>query len=74
MFFAWKIFFPAIFDFHFCESPRFHEEFQALSTEKKRFYFGMFAFTATGGNCSTGEQLHVGMCHVCLDAPYLSVV
>ena len=30
-FFPWKTYFPVIFDFHFCENPCFHNEFQALS-------------------------------------------
>ena len=32
IFFPWKIFFPAIFDFHFRKNPCFRDEFQALLT------------------------------------------
>ena len=54
IFFPWKIYFPAIFDFHFRENPRFRDECQALVVS-----MGEVCCQHAAGGRGSGKVTHV---------------
>ena len=76
-----SIFFrPAIFDFHFCENPRFRDEFQTLhypnssglTTETSNFYSPHCCTSVTSPTPTSHRNVGLYCCMLVTDASSLS--